>query len=191
MEEIIEKFKNNSDGIRVILLIHRSKEGGMNNKYKRHLRKVVTKNSEEFFQAIKDLKEIKDNDERPLRIYASCNNRDLEKAIHKFKQEQLDSDYADDEVKNRFYLDIKNSWISCLMRKSCRNEKNFLFDLDEVDDRSFHSIYNILEKQTEILNYYQTKNGYHIITKQFNYFKTLDKEIADSIQTDALMLIDY
>ena len=191
MEEIIKQFKNQSDGIRVVLLIHRSKEGGMNNKYKRHLRKIITTNSNEFFQAIKDLKEIKDTDERPLRIYASCNNRDLNKAIRLFKEQQLATDYDPEEKLSSFYLDIKNRFISCLMNKACRNEKNFLFDLDEVDDRSFHSIYNILEKQTEIVNYYQTKNGYHIITKPFNYFKEINKDIADTIQTDALMLIDY
>jgi len=191
IEKLKETFKNQSDGIRVVLLIHRSKEGGANNKFKRHLRKIITTNSEEFFQAIKELKEIKDNDERPLRIYASCNNRDLNKAIRLFKEQQLATDYDDKEKLSSFYLDIKNRFISCLMNKACRNEKNFLFDLDEIDDRSFHSIYNILEKQTEIINYYQTKNGYHIITKPFNYFKTLDKEIADTIQPDALMLIDY
>jgi len=191
IEQLKETFKNQSDGIRVVLLIHRSKEGGANNKFKRHLRKIITTNSEEFFKAIKELKEIKDNDERPLRIYASCNNRDLNKAIRLFKEQQLATDYDDEEKLSSFYLDIKNRFISCLMNKACRNEKNFLFDLDDCDDRSFHSIYNILEKQTEIVNYYQTKSGYHIITRPFNYFKEINKDIEDTIHTDSLMLIDY
>ena len=191
MEDIIQQFKNNSDGIRVVLLIHRSKEGGSNNKFKRHLRKIITTNSDEFFEAIKELKEIKDNSKDELRIYASCNNRDLNKAVRLFKEQQLATDYDPGNKTQSFYLDIKNRFISCLMNKSCRNEKNFLFDLDEIDEHSFVSVKNIIAKQTDILNFYKTKNGYHIITKPFNYYKNLDEEIIKTIQTDSLMLITY
>ena len=77
------------------------------------------------------------------------------------------------------------------MNKSCRNEKNFLFDLDEIDEHSFITVKNRIEKQTEIILWYKTKNGYHIITKPFNYYKTLDENIIKAIQTDSLMLIDF
>ena len=190
MKDIIKQFKNNSDGVRVIMLIHRSKEGGLNNKFKRHLKKIITTNSDEFFETIKELKELKDKDERTLRIYASCNNRSMKKAIRLFKEKQLNSDYDENEKIDNFYLDIKNRFISSLMNKSCRNEKNFLFDLDDIDDRSLKTIYKMIDKRTEILNFYNTKNGYHIITKPFNY-KDLDEEVIKSINTDGLMLIDY
>jgi hypothetical protein len=191
MKDIIEKFKNNSDGIRVVLLIHRSKEGGANNKFKGHLKKIITTNSDEFFEAVKKLKEIKDNSKDELRIYASCNNRDLNKAVRLFKEQQLATDYDPEDKTKSFYLDIKNRFISCLMNKSCRNEKNFLFDLDEIDEHSFITVKNRIEKQTEIILWYKTKNGYHIITKPFNYYKTLDENIIKAIQTDSLMLIDF
>ena len=191
MKDIIEKFKNNSDGIRVVLLIHRSKEGGANNKFKRHLKKIITTNSNEFFETVKELKEIKDNSKDELRIYASCNNRDLNKAVRLFKEQQLATDYDPEDKTKSFYLDIKNRFISCLMNKSCRNEKNFLFDLDEIDEHSFITVKNRIEKQTEIILWYKTKNGYHIITKPFNYYKTLDENIIKAIQTDSLMLIDF
>ena len=191
MKDIIEKFKNNSDGIRVVLLIHRSKEGGANNKFKGHLKKIITTNSNEFFETVKELKEIKDNSKDELRIYASCNNRDLNKAVRLFKEQQLATDYDPEDKTKSFYLDIKNRFISCLMNKSCRNEKNFLFDLDEIDEHSFITVKNRIEKQTEIILWYKTKNGYHIITKPFNYYKTLDENIIKAIQTDSLMLIDF
>mgnify|MGYP000924657878 CR=1 FL=1 len=191
MKDIIEKFKNNSDGIRVVLLIHRSKEGGSNNKFKGHLKKIITTNSNEFFETVKELKEIKDNSKDELRIYASCNNRDLNKAVRLFKEQQLATDYDPEDKTKSFYLDIKNRFISCLMNKSCRNEKNFLFDLDEIDEHSFITVKNRIEKQTEIILWYKTKNGYHIITKPFNYYKTLDENIIKAIQTDSLMLIDF
>lgn len=118
MKDIIEKFKNNSDGIRVVLLIHRSKEGGANNKFKGHLKKIITTNSNEFFETVKELKEIKDNSKDELRIYASCNNRDLNKAVRLFKEQQLATDYDPEDKTKSFYLDIKNRFISCLRRIS-------------------------------------------------------------------------
>jgi len=192
IEKIKEIFNDVSDGIRVVFLVHRSKEGGLNNTHKRHLKKFITTNSKEFFEAISELKEIMDKDERTLRIYANLNSRDINKAIRLFKQRQLNSDYDPAERNQQFYLDIKNQFISCLMDKSARKTKNFLFDLDEIDDRGFHSIYNLIEKRTKILLHYPTKNGYHIITEPFNYYKELDNEsLIQSVHTDGLMLIDF
>lgn len=189
LEEIKLQFNNYSDGIRVVLLIHRSKEGGLNNTHKRHLKKIVTKNSKQFFEAIEEMQEIMKKDERPLRIYATVNKRDMKKAIRHFKENQLANDYAADSIKDEFYLDIKNRWISSLMKTSSKGETNFLIDLDECDERSFHGIYNIVEKYTKIQTYYQTKNGYHIITDPFNY--TLINDDRINIHVDSLMLIDF
>lgn len=192
LQQIKEIFKDYSDGIRIVYLVHRSKEGGFNNVQKRHFKKAITTNSEEFFNAVEEFKKTKDVDERPLRIYASMNSRDIKKAQRLFKQRMLDMDYVSDEIRNRFYFDLKNQFVSCLADKSSRNSKNFLFDLDEVDDRSFHQIYNLLEKRTEILLHYQTKNGWHIITKPFNYAKDLDNpNLVDALHADSLMLVDY
>lgn len=184
-------FRSTSNWLRVVLLIHRSKEWGANNKFKRHIKKIITTNSEEFFEAIRELKEIKDNDERPLRIYASCNSRDINKAIRLFKEHQLANDYDPTEKHESFYVDIENRFISCLMDKSCRAEKNFIIDLDGIDDRSFAQFVNKIQKITEVLLAYRTKNGFHIITKPFNYIKELDEDIVSCVHTDWQMLIDY
>lgn len=191
MENIIKRFQSISDWLRVVLLIHRSKEWGANNKFKRHIKKIITTNSEEFFEAIRELKEIKDRDKRPLRIYASCNSRDINKAIRLFKEQQLANDYDPTEKHESFYIDIKNRFISCLMDKSCRAEKNFIIDLDWIDDRSFVQLLNIIEKRTEIILSYRTKNGFHIITEPFNYIEELDDDIIQCVHTDGQMLIDY
>lgn len=192
LNKIKEIFKDYSDGIRVVYLVHRSKEGGSNNAQKRHFKKCITTNSEEFFNAVEEFKKSKDIDERPLRIYASLNSRDIKKAQRLFKMRMLEIDYADDEVRNKFYFDLKNQFVSCLADKSARESKNFMFDLDEIDDRSFHQIYNLLEKRTEIVLHYPTPHGWHIITKPFNYAKDLDNEyLIKALHADSLMLIDY
>lgn len=191
IKEIKELFSPLSDGIRVVLLIHRSKEGGFNNTHKRHLKKIITTNSEEFFNTISELKEIMDNDSRTLRIYATVNSCDLNKAIRLFKHRQLDRDYETIELRNKFYLDVKNQFISCLMDDSCRETKNFLFDLDECDRRSYVQIYERLKKHTDIIITYPTKNGYHIITKPFEYPKLNDDDLIKTMKGHQLMLIDF
>lgn len=191
IKEIRKLFTPLSDGFRVVLLVHRSKEGGFNNTHRRHLKKIITRNSQEFFDTIAELKEFMDKDERTLRIYSTANSCDLSKAIRLFKQRQLDRDYETLELRDQFYLDLKNQFISCLMDNSCRVTKNFLFDLDECDDRSFRQIYERIKKHTEIVLSYPTKNGYHIIAVPFNLAKLDDDNLIKSAQGHNLMLVDY
>ena len=190
LEQIKDTFLPYSDGVRIILLVHRSKEGGAGRKIQRtNLRKVITKNSEEFFQIVGEMQDFMSKDDRTLRIYSTVNGRNINKAVRKFKQEMLDNDYNPDRIKEKFYLDIKNKWVGCLMSSSAKAESSFLLDLDGCDDRSFHSIYNLVEKLTRIQTYYQTKNGYHIITDPFNHTK-LDKDMI-TVLPDGLLLLDY
>lgn len=190
MLEIINIFTPLSDGIRVVMLVHRSKEGGHNNTHRRHLRKVITTNNAEFFTTISELKQIKDKDERALRIYATVNSCNIDKSIRLYKQRQLDRDYETLELRNKFYLDTKNQFISCLMDNSCRETKNFLFDLDDLSEYEYNNVCETLKKQTEIIISYPTKNGYHVVTKPFYYAK-IDKELIKSTLGNSLMLIDY
>ena len=190
IQEIKELFKPLSDGVRVVLLIHRSKEGGFNNTHKRHLKKVITRNSEEFFKTIEEFQDFIKTDKRELRIYATFNNKNFSKGIRLFKQRQLDRDYDEEDVRNDFYLNSKNNFISCLMDKMSANESNFLFDLDDIDDRSFNVVWNTLKKHTKIIITYKTRNGFHIITKPFNY-TLLQDNIQRTLHKDSLMLIDY
>lgn len=191
IEEIKEIFKDFSDGIRIVMLVHRNKEGGVGRRIQRtRLRKIITTNSEEFFDAIEHLQDIVAKDERTLRIYSTVNSRNIQKAIHKFKQEQLDNDYSNEQNKEHFYVDIKNSWISCLTKNSCKAQSNFLFDLDGCDDHSLITITKQIEKQTKILLTYKTKNGYHLITEPFNYTKLACLDQVD-IHSDGLLLIDF
>jgi len=190
LEQIKEVFKDLSDGIRAIYLIHRSKEGGLNNTHKRHIKKAITTNSEEFFKAIEEFKQLKDNDERELRIYASQNSRDLNKAIRLFKQRQLNRDYDEITLRDSFYLHISGQFISCLSDSSSKSESNFLFDLDECCERGFMTNLQLIEKLTTVITSYKTKNGYHIITKAFNY-TVLDEVLIKCIHKDDLMLIDF
>lgn len=187
-KEIFENFKDFSSGYRVLFLLQRHKEGGETNNSKLH--KIVTRNPEEYFEAIKKLVGEKMNSELPLRVYASVNERDFEKAIRQFKYEQLDADYYDPVQRDNFYLDIKNRFIGCLMQPPQRKTSYFLFDVDSVEGRDVYGELLHVVPDEMITHRYKTKNGWHMITKPFNY-TTLKLPEGVEMKKDALLLLDY
>lgn len=185
---ICEDLDGFMHGFRVILLIHRSKDGAKNNS--RHERMLFTRDGKEYEETLAFL--LEERSKHPLqglRIYATVNARDLKKAVRCFKQSQLDMDYQSDEVISDFYSAIKGRFASALMRPTSKAESFFVFDVDSpmtldkalgIIDRSGFS--DMIVKQ------YATKNGWHIITKPFNHTK-LEAEIP--FNRDGLILLKF
>lgn len=185
-KEIIEQF---SDGIRMLMLCQRNKEGRETNKTDRASVRKISTNKEEFLKIFAEFQEIKNKSDQPLRIYSSVNRRDINKAIMNFKREQLEADFYDEVNRNNFYYDIKNRWISCLMQQNARAETLFLIDIDGAwDDISFVKEH-LLEIKVEVVCMYKTKNGLHVITKPFN--PNLFNNEFGEIKKDALLLLDF
>ena len=172
-----------TDGWRVILLSDRKKLGGVNEKDRKKRSKWVTRNTDEFAEALAEAYDIAGKSQR---IYSTLNERDFNKAVRIFKGLQLDMDFDAAESRERFYLDIKNRWISCLMRPPARKTSYFLIDVDNNEGDDVDAIRAEIVQHTEILLEYLTPNGTHIITKPFNH--TLVKA---EVKTDGLMLWNH
>ncbi len=186
VEKIIEKFDGFTDGVRMLMLCHRSKEGGSNNE-RNNIRRI-SKNSEEFEEVLYYFMDIKkQNPKIPYRIYSALNKRDPKKAIQIFRQKQLDSEYNNNEEKENFYFDIKNRWISSLMKPQSRAEKNFLFDIDSDDEKTIDDFKVDIVKVTRNYKIFETKNGYHAVTPPFNP----EMMHGYDINKDGLLLLDY
>lgn len=181
--EILEKF---SDGVRVIMLHQRNKEGGRN-KGDRYAYKRISTNREEFFKILEEMRKLKEKSDKQLRIYSCVNRRDIEKGILNFKKRQLEADYYDEVGRNNFYIDIENRFISSLMKPNARAETLFLLDIDNKEqERMARTI--IQKENIGVVAEYQTKNGKHIITKPFNP-KLMPSDIE--IKKDGMLLIDF
>jgi len=183
LDSIINKFGNFMDGVRVLFLMSRNKDGGE----KASVIKRVSMNKEEFMSILNDLLEIKSKSTTPLRIYSSVNSRDMEKTIRFFKHLQLDADYYSTEDRFCFYKDIKNRMISSLMSPKCKLEKNFLIDIDENEGQNYKKAISAVSRITRNIFSYKTKNGYHIILPPF------DPRLLNGyeINKDGLLLLDY
>lgn len=187
-KNIMSDFKYFIDGYRVLLLLQRHKEGGETNNTK--LRKIVTRNNQEYKQALKTLLKEKNECDLPLRIYASLNERDFNKAMRQFKFEQLEADYYDEVQKHNFYLDIKNRFIGCLMQPQQKKTSLFLFDVDNEEGRDVMGESLLVIPSEEIVQTYPTKNGWHIITKPFNYTKLILPKGCE-FKKDGLLLLSW
>lgn len=185
---ITEDFEEFTSGIRVLILLHRSKDGATHNS--RHLRMVFTNGRKEFEEALGMLLEQRIRSvQEGLRVYSTANERDIQKAIRQFKYDQLDVDDLTNDQKTYFYLGIKSRFSSALMRPGSRATSYFVFDID--DPMTLDEALGIFERSgftDQIVKQYKTKNGWHIVTKPFNHTK-LEKEI--SFHKDGLLLLKY
>lgn len=185
---MFDSFRLFADGYRVLFLIHRNKEGGATNNTK--VKKIITNGPKEYYDALYDLYVEAVESSLPLRIYASVNERDFEKAIRQFKYEQLDADYFDDKSRHGFYLDTKNRFVGCLMQPNARHKSSSLFILDvDGDQQAVGEVLKILPEEVKIVKQYATKNGWHIVTEPFN--PTGLKHDALEIHKDGLVLLHH
>jgi len=181
-DKIMTQFEGFTDGVRFLMLTHRSKDGGKNRDRKQTFKKF-SKNEKEFKEILIEYLEIMSKSKIPYRIYSSVNKRNVKKAMREFKRQQLDADY--DENPDNFYFDVKNRWISSAMRPSSREDTNFIIDIDEGED-----VEKCIRKLAHITrNYikYETKNGWHIIVQPF------DPRLMEGweIKKDGLLLLKY
>ncbi len=191
---IFDDFKYFSDGVRVMILMHRPKEGGKDGGYKATIKRTVTRNSEEWRIALMEFLDFKErNVQVPYRIYSAVNGRDIEKAIRQFKFEQLEADYYDDESRHGFYFDTKNRFIGALMTPSSRlkDQSFFIIDVDNEEGRDVmgEAISALSDCGAEIVKQYPTKNGWHIIVHPFN--PNLFQVKGAEIKKDSLLLLVY
>lgn len=156
------KFKQ---GVRILILTLRAKDGGKVTKPDRVARKMISRNEQEFDECLNKLNSIAKENER---IYATADPRDMEKGIRIFKERQLEADYYDTDSKYSFYTDIANRWISALQSPKARIGTTFLVDVD-YEENDVVKIKNEIKDNNIKIDYeYKTKNGEHLILQPFN-----------------------
>ena len=184
--KICLQFSEFTDGVRLVQLILRSADGGIGNGTK--VKKYISTNKVEFYDCVLECLMYKYLSNKNYRIYSTVNARDVSKAIRQFKQSQLDNDYNGDEIRNSFYNDVRNRWISALMKPSSKVTSYFIMDVDTNDAGAIRG--RLDEINAEILTDYKTKNGWHIVTKPFN--PELVSGIKDvTVAKDALILLKF
>lgn len=190
-KEYAGRFEQFTGGVRVLFLLQRHKDGGHTNNSK--LRMYITRDTEEWIDAYAKL--LQEKGEYPgvaLRIYQTLNARNVKKAIRTFKELQLANDYADNESMENFYIDIKNRWVSALMKPCNKAASDFLIDVDTDDVATYDAVEACLAELALVkpITFYESKKGRHYITPPFNpnLFPQIDMV---EVKKDAMMLLAY
>lgn len=183
------------EGVRVLLLMLRAKDGGSAKTDRRATKKVVTQSAAEFDEALAELRSLWQPDQR---IYSTINARALHKAQRIFNYRLLDAQYFAPADRDAFYLDLENRWISCLKDSQASAGSLFLLDIDgdEVQRSTLiNGLYKVQQsilgnKLFDVVDRYSTRNGEHLITTPFNP-AILPFPPKDILHKNALMLWSY
>ena len=184
--KIIRKFnyKTFFDGVRVLMLMRRNKDGGASHNPDRKAVRIITNGIDEFKKQLEFLIGFIDEGQR---IYMSVNERDMDKAIRQFKEMSLAVDYDSKEIRDKFYLDIHNRFLSASMKPSSSKTSYFLIDIDNEEE--FNYFIDFLPRnKIAILERLATPNGEHFITDPFNP-NLVDEKYRDCIKKDAMVLL--
>lgn len=189
-EAIANRFEEYTTGTRVILLLHRKKDGFDGAYPQRDSRKRISFNRNDYVNILCEFLDLQSKSEHELRIYASCNPRNIDKAIRQFKTLQLDNDYADEATRVDFYRDIHNRFTSALMQPQSKITGNFIIDVDTKDDTVMNAVDKLVaDLELEVHTKYATKNGWHLVVEPFN--PTLWDIPETSVKKDPLILLKY
>jgi len=173
-------------GVRILMMIHRQKDGG-SNRTDRGSTRFVSRNPKEFNEFHTLLVKEKGLSKAPLRIYSSANARNIPKAIRLFKMQQIELEGQSLENQTAFYTQAKSQFLSCLAKPQCADSKLFLVDVDKNEGQDLNSTIEQLQTETQILDVRETPNGYHVIVEPFNPALTPELDI----KKDAMILLDW
>lgn len=147
-------------------------------------REIIT-NEDKIDKKINELQHLSDTDDYKYRLYLTVNSRNVQEAFYNI-QEDMVRMTSDDNIAR-----LDEEWITQLQKSDCKNETNFLFDIDNKD--IIESVYNDIKLQTNIHIKRKTPNGYHIVTDTFDY-KTIINKYSNkdiNIKYDGLMFVTY
>lgn len=162
-------------------------------------REIITEEDEieEKFRKISTLGrhyEPSEGGDLKFRLYITANPRDTKSAFFDFQkeligmQENISNGHepTEDKIKR-----LDKEWISELQSDTFKDDSNFIIDID--DPSLYEDTYESLESHTEILHTIETPNGYHIISRPFNYteFDALDENEEIELKKDSLLYICY
>lgn len=131
-------------------------------------------------------------DER-YRLYLTVNARDVTSALFRLRER------TDDWLEMRFHGDtgvvekfkrVDSEFVSVLQSDACRDETNFLFDLDGASNADADAVADALDEFTTVLLRRETPNGFHLVTEPFDYNR-LSVDVDYELKTDDLVFLGF
>lgn len=107
-----------------------------------------------------------------FRLYLTVNARDVINAYFNYRARMngwAEDLYRGDDAALPKMKKVDGHWISELQRPENRAEKLFMFDVDDVNAEEAEEFETALRAHTSLCVSQETPNGYHMVTKPFDY----------------------
>ncbi|MFP8958893.1 hypothetical protein ACLI4Y_19520 [Natrialbaceae archaeon A-CW3] len=153
-------------------------------------RKVIH-DEDDIERAYTDLLALVGGHDYLFRIYLTVNARNTLKAYFNFREEMdgwiRDIFYGDEHAAEKLSR-VDSYWKSALHRPEARDDRYFLFDLDDISDLERDEF--LVQIPTDVHTTVTTPNGYHVVTEPFNYTDWDPTVEYDDLDTDGQLFID-
>lgn len=153
----------------------------------------VLNEPEDVATCYRDLKGMVARYDNNFRMYLTVNARNTLAAYFNFREEMnhWSQDLVNGDINAPEKLGrVDSHWKSALHRPKASDDSLFLFDLDDVSHDQAVTFSEAVEDVTEHVYTRPTPNGYHVITKPFNYTEW-DPSIAyDDMDTDGQLFVE-
>ena len=127
-----------------------------------------------------------------FRLYVTANARNALDAYFDFR-ERMDGWVRDrlngDEAAPRKFKRLDRYWLSEVQKPAARDDRRFLFDLDDVTADEAERLVATLGEHTTVVTWRPTPNGYHVVTEPFNHTE-LATDVDYELKTDGLLFLE-
>lgn len=192
IDEFREYCEFGPERVYLLMAISRSKDNEGSDKSLPVIRKIVD-DAEALPRKVTELDHAASRFDERFRLYLSANARNTTKAFFQLRTEMDDwlrmRLNGDTDIRRKF-KQVDSEFKSVLQSNSCKDETNFIFDLDNVSESVATDFEQQLEEFTTILLTRSTPNGYHIVTDAFNY-NELETDIEYEMKPDDMIFVSY
>ncbi|WP_123534084.1 hypothetical protein [Halosimplex salinum] len=181
------------DRVYLLVALARAKENeGTSSNSAPAIRKVVEDDDQLDRKAAELAHATRRFDER-FRLYLTANARDALKATFELRRSMDDwleaRIHGDEGVRAKFRR-VDSEFESTLQSDTCRDETNFVFDLDDAGAGEMDALREELQEHTTVSLVRETPSGYHLVTDPFDY-NHLETEIEYELKTDGMVFVSY
>lgn len=196
-QDLIDKFSDycnfGEDRVYVLLAIARSKENEEYGSNTEPAIREIVEDEKDFKMKIERMNHAVESSDSDFRLYLSANARDSMKAFFQLRSE-MDSWVqmrlnGNEGVKKKFKR-IDSEFKSVLQKNGCKDDSNFIFDLDETSKEEMKELKNDVEDFTEVRMVQETPNGFHLVSGPFNY-RELDTDVGFELKRDGMIFVSY
>ncbi|WP_435345355.1 hypothetical protein [Haloarchaeobius sp. HRN-SO-5] len=194
MEQVLREYCEFGPGrVYMLVALARSKENDdVDGDAPSAIRKVV-RDPDDVAPAVEELDHAVSRFDATFRLYLTANARDTTSALFALRRDMDDWLAArlngSEDVLRKFGR-VDSEFRSVLQSDGCRDESNFLFDLDGATAADADALADELAAHTTVRLRRSTPNGFHLVTDPFDYH-ALSTDVEYELQTDGLVFVSY